>query len=611
MISSIRRSVPFLLLAFAGTALTPAGASAQGEAALAEALAPLLQAEDSRNFDESLFARALEHPEPLVRRTAAMSIGRIGDSRGIALLTPVLIDRDSSVQAIAMFALGLIGDSTALDPVLNRFETSPALAEEPAVEGVTAIAKLGGPRAGEFFREILRGRRDISVTNLPAVVERVVRDSWRLGKDAPASELARFVRDTSIVLRSAAIYTLSRLRSPVVGDELLASAEQTDPNVRSWAVRTFTRAYADTAGLAPEAVINLLRRAADDPDAGVRIVGLRTLATWQDSALADIVILRLEDPDPNVRVQAASTLGQLGGAPASAALQEVMTESPLFAVKREALLSLARIDTAGFMAVEEVWRESPDWRERAVAAQARVIAGKTEGPAWAALLNDRDPRVTGAALEAWSGEEEEPSPELAEAARGFLNHRDAVVRSVAADVVGRLSERTDIAALAAAYGRAVNDSFPEAALSALGALAGIAETSPEARDQVDTEFLLEVPRPESYLVRLWARENWPDASALWGPAYPIETGRTMRDYREVALRYLVPGHPDRYPHVFIETEQRGTLEVELFGPEAPMTVTNFLLLVDRNFFDGNRWHRVVPNFVVQDGDPRGDGWGGP
>lgn len=53
------------------------------------------------------------------------------------------------------------------------------------------------------------------------------------------------------------------------------------------------------------------------------------------------------------------------------------------------------------------------------------------------------------------------------------------------------------------------------------------------------------------------------------------------------------------------------VEVELLGPEAPLTVEHFLALVDRRFFDGNRWHRVVPNFVVQDGDPRGDGWGGP
>ena len=64
------------------------------------------------------------------------------------------------------------------------------------------------------------------------------------------------------------------------------------------------------------------------------------------------------------------------------------------------------------------------------------------------------------------------------------------------------------------------------------------------------------------------------------------------------------------PRVFLETD-RGTLEIELLPAEAPLTVAAFLTLVDRRYFDGTRWHRVVPNFVVQDGDPRGDGWGGP
>jgi cyclophilin family peptidyl-prolyl cis-trans isomerase len=96
----------------------------------------------------------------------------------------------------------------------------------------------------------------------------------------------------------------------------------------------------------------------------------------------------------------------------------------------------------------------------------------------------------------------------------------------------------------------------------------------------------------------------------WGPAYPLRTGRTLEDYRGVARSYLVATGDARYPHIFIEVEGRGTLELELFGPEAPLTVANFLTLVDRHFFDRNRWHRVVPNFVIQDGDPRGDGWGG-
>ena len=61
--------------------------------------------------------------------------------------------------------------------------------------------------------------------------------------------------------------------------------------------------------------------------------------------------------------------------------------------------------------------------------------------------------------------------------------------------------------------------------------------------------------------------------------------------------------------MFVETEHDGTLEIELFGPDAPLTVQRFLSLVDRRFFDGLRWHRVVPDFVVQTGDPRGDGLG--
>ncbi|HEU5304462.1 MAG TPA: peptidylprolyl isomerase, partial [Gemmatimonadales bacterium] len=124
-------------------------------------------------------------------------------------------------------------------------------------------------------------------------------------------------------------------------------------------------------------------------------------------------------------------------------------------------------------------------------------------------------------------------------------------------------------------------------------------------------FLESSPRPANYLLRRWAEANWPEAADRWGRAYPIATGRTLEDYRDLARRFLAAPDSVARPHVFIETEQRGVLEVELFGPEAPLTVANFLRLVNRRFFDGNRWHRVVPNFVLQDGDPRGDGFGGP
>jgi cyclophilin family peptidyl-prolyl cis-trans isomerase len=200
---------------------------------------------------------------------------------------------------------------------------------------------------------------------------------------------------------------------------------------------------------------------------------------------------------------------------------------------------------------------------------------------------------------------------LLEAARRLLAHPDAGARSVAGDIVSRAADARDLPALASMYTRAARDSFPDAALSALGALAAISRSGAPAKARVEGEFLRSTPRPPNYLLRRWAEANWPEAAVRWGAAYPIATGRSLQDYRDLIRQFIVAPDSVARPHVIIETEQRGPLEIELFGPEAPLTVANFLKLVDRRFFDGNRWHRVVPNFVVQDGDPRGDGFGGP
>jgi cyclophilin family peptidyl-prolyl cis-trans isomerase len=61
---------------------------------------------------------------------------------------------------------------------------------------------------------------------------------------------------------------------------------------------------------------------------------------------------------------------------------------------------------------------------------------------------------------------------------------------------------------------------------------------------------------------------------------------------------------------YIDTE-KGVIQIELAILDAPRAVTNFIALARRNFLGATPWHRVVPDFVVQDGDPRGDGEGGP
>src|SRR5690349_24670269 len=55
----------------------------------------------------------------------------------------------------------------------------------------------------------------------------------------------------------------------------------------------------------------------------------------------------------------------------------------------------------------------------------------------------------------------------------------------------------------------------------------------------------------------------------------------------------------------------GAIEVELFEDDAPKTVENFLKLAREGFYDGVTFHRVIPDFMIQGGDPSGSGMGGP
>jgi len=65
-----------------------------------------------------------------------------------------------------------------------------------------------------------------------------------------------------------------------------------------------------------------------------------------------------------------------------------------------------------------------------------------------------------------------------------------------------------------------------------------------------------------------------------------------------------------YPQVKLETDQ-GSLTVELWNDVAPNHAANFLKLVDQGFYNGLTFHRIIPDFVIQGGCPRGDGTGGP
>jgi len=101
-------------------------------------------------------------------------------------------------------------------------------------------------------------------------------------------------------------------------------------------------------------------------------------------------------------------------------------------------------------------------------------------------------------------------------------------------------------------------------------------------------------------------------------AFAAQTGEQQEDMTQKEIRMEKPTQPPQAgdpnipagSHVRIETEH-GDILIELFADDAPNTVANFKALIASGFYDGLSFHRVIPGFVAQGGDPAGNGTGGP
>jgi peptidyl-prolyl cis-trans isomerase B (cyclophilin B) len=123
-------------------------------------------------------------------------------------------------------------------------------------------------------------------------------------------------------------------------------------------------------------------------------------------------------------------------------------------------------------------------------------------------------------------------------------------------------------------------------------------------ESFSVRFAVRLPEP--------AKSSDPDAAA--GQAVPVNTTLQwvgtgpLKDLRSNEVTVAI--RDGRYPIVTLETTE-GEIVLELITEWAPNHVANFVTLAEKGFYDGLVWHRVVPNFVVQTGCPKGDGSGDP
>jgi cyclophilin family peptidyl-prolyl cis-trans isomerase/HEAT repeat protein len=588
----------------------PATGTVRLSAPQANALAELIRLEDRREFDSTRIAAAAASPDPVVRRYAALTAGRLHEKRAVPLLVPLLGDADTATAANAAFALGMLGDSGSVAALASLLQPG-SVAARPTV-AAAAVSALGRIPSGTSRVAVEGFLRSTPVDGAPAdVVSAALLAVWRFPRPADASPILPWLASRDPELRWRAAYALTRRPDPRGSAALAALTGDPNALVRSFAVRGLTSALADSSGVGAPRALDLLLAALGDSALPVRVNAVRTLGTYRDARAVDALRRALLASDPHPAISAAESLGRMGTAAAAAAGDlgtAALDASRPVGLRTASLAALVAVAPAEARSVADRLAGDAGWRVRAAAGAAYASFGGDARARAEALVSDADPRVGGAVLGALveaAGKDLSPLRDLLVRS---LASADVQVRATAASGLGSLGDTASVPLLLDAYQRAQRDTIDDAALAAIDALGALKSS----RASVSRTFFTRFPRSTDELARHHAAEAFGDTlGAAWAPLHPVETGRTADDYQRLVRGLVAPalasGHGPRVRF----TTSRGDFDVELFAADAPLTVENFLRLARAGYFDGQEWPRVVANFVIQGGDPRGDTSGGP
>ena len=561
-----------------------------------EERALLLLLVDRQAYDEFVVHQALRGDASL-REELAVALGRIPDRQGLSALQGLLVDDQPAVRRAAAFSIGLLGDPEGEQALFAAVRDKD---RETGVLVVEALGRLGGRTV------------DVLEALLPLPEEerwaRLLPHLFRFKDDTVVSLAERGLKVPDPALHAAAAFALAREPKAQALPTLRALLADPAPRVRAWAARALgiVGGEEDLAALRPL----LDEPAAGNSDPGPLIQALRSARALAAGKAKPIpgwtprLRALLDDPRPGVRASAVEAAGVWGSPELDDALAARVGTGDA-GERGTALVALATGKAPRALELVTAAAADKDDALRTRAAEAAGALGPPAATVIERLAGDPSPRVRAAAVSARLAAAADPkavSPETVEAARKALTDPDATVRGTALDWLAE-HPVVPLADIGAALPGVYQEATQEEGLAAVRAVAARTEGEPLERGS-GIALLERLATGGPYVLRRAAGES---LGKLGGKVPALEPAERVKDvalYREIVQR-------TRSPRTVEIRTRRGTVTVRLACPLAPLTCLNFLNLAGQGFFDGLSFHRVVPDFVVQGGDPKGDGSGGP
>jgi cyclophilin family peptidyl-prolyl cis-trans isomerase/HEAT repeat protein len=572
--------------------------------------AAILGMVDATEPDSVSLGRAMSSKSLPLRLEAVRAAGQMDVETLTPKLRHLLRDKDTTVAAAAAFSLGLMRDSESVDDLADllpaphgRGGKSPLVATEAA----WALAELGDGGREPLMEVLKEGVASPGVLYAAANLQPV-----------PVAAIVTYFWPKDPDVMRAAVYAVTRGRNPAAVRALLNVTQAADPITRSWVARGLARSAAgdSLAALALRALTTLVK----DSAAAVRIEALGSLGSYGAQA-RDLVLQGTRDSVAPVRLAAAEVLATLVGAPDARWTQAFNADTSL---AYQTVVAGAALQNGVLLPVldpanADRWAVRRDWRYRAAAAHAAAglpLVRVLELALGAA--SDSDGRVRAAAVEAIVGAIDSIPPDGH--GRGVVPERlsnqwsqdpDPGVRAAWLDAMVRLGPRLRDLPLVMdsyRYAVAINDSTIDARMTAVRFIVQAWQRDSEKFSVPMRVAVASLPKPSDPVLLDGVREV--SIFSAWHPNAPRHAPHPFPWYEEIVRDVVMPSLAGTPPRVALATD-RGTMMIELYGADAPLTAANFLRLMRSGYYGGTMFHRVVPGFVVQDGDRRGDGNGGP